>query len=99
MPRYTYGLVAVCIAHLLSGCGGGGGGGLAVSDVPVVEEEGRFDVNDLGARTYALNEGSSDSTDSLEPSDFETDEYLGNAFGDAPLCSAVQLCLCAWLDG
>ena len=33
MPRYTYGLVAVCIAHLLSGCGGGGGGGLAVSDV------------------------------------------------------------------
>ena len=74
MPRYTYGLVAVCIAHLLSGCGGGGGGGLAVSDVPVVEEEGRFDVNDRGARTYTLNEGGSDSIDSLEPSDFETDE-------------------------
>ena len=85
MPRYTYGFAVMCIVHLLSGCGGGGGGGLAVSDVPVVEEEGRFDVNDLGARTYTLNEGGSDSIDSLEPSDFETDEYLGNAFGDAPL--------------
>ncbi len=86
IPLPIWRLALACtMMCLLSGCGGGGGGGgLAVSDEPAVEEE-RFDVNAIGVRTYALNEGGSDSTDSLEPSDFETAEYWGNAYGASPL--------------
>ena len=79
---------AICTMFLISGCGGGGGGGLAVSDVPPVEEEGRSSFNDIGVRTNALNEGDSASVANLEPSYFETVEYLGNAYDTSPLAVA-----------
>ena len=70
--------------NLLSGCGGGGGGGLAVSDVPAIEEE-RFDIIDIGVRTDALNDSDSDTPVNRDPSYFETTEYWGNAYGVSPL--------------